>query len=87
MTEKWESAIDKKASFATFRTYLSIAFGYLPHEILLARLHAYRFSMAALRLIDRYLVNRKKKTKINSLNSSLKVILFGASQVFHHGTS
>ena len=27
MTEIWESAIDEKASFATFRAYLLMAFG------------------------------------------------------------
>ena len=58
----------------------SKAFDCLSHELLLAKLHAYDFSISALRLIYSYLANRKQRTKINSSNSSWEEIFFGVPQ-------
>ena len=78
--EKWKSAVDKGKSFGALLTDLSIAFDCLSHELLLAKLHAYGFSIAALRLIHSYLGNRKQKTKINMSYSSWEEIVFGVPQ-------
>ena len=59
LIEKWKSANDKGKSFVELRTDLSKPFDCLPHELLIAKLHAYGFSLAALRLIHSYLSNRK----------------------------
>ena len=40
-------------------------FDCLSHEFLVAKLHAYGFSVAALRLIHSYLTKRKQRTKVN----------------------
>ena len=61
-------------------TDLSKAFDCLPHELLIAKLHAYCFSLSALRLINSYLSNRKQRTKINESFSSWEEILFGVPQ-------
>ena len=58
LLEKWKSAGDKGKSFGALLTDLSKAFDCLSHELLLAKLHAYGFSIAALRLIHSYLTNR-----------------------------
>ena len=47
-------------------TDLSKAFDCLSHDLLIAKLYAYGFSMAALRLIQNYLSNRNERTKINT---------------------
>ena len=46
--EKWKSTVDKGKSFAALLTVLSKAFDYLSHELLLAKLHAYGFSIVPL---------------------------------------
>ena len=51
LTEKWKSAIDKGKSFGALPTDLSKAFDYLPHELLIAKLHAYGFSLTTLSLV------------------------------------
>ena len=80
MLEKWKSAVDKGKSFGALLTDLSKAFDCLSHELLLAKLHAYGFSIAALRLIHSYLGNRKQRTKINMSYSSWEEIVFGVPQ-------
>ena len=78
--EKWKSAVDKGKSFGALLTDLSKAFDCLSHELLLAKLHAYGFSIAALRLIHSYLTNRKQRTKVNLSYSPWDEILFGVPQ-------
>ena len=69
----------KKVLGALF-TDLSKAFDCLSHDLLMAKLNAYGFSMTALRLVQNYLSNRKQSTKINTEYSSLEEILFGVPQ-------
>ena len=65
MLEKWKSAVVKGKSFGALITDLFKAFDCLSHELLLPKLHAYGFSIAALRLIHSYLTNKRQRTKIN----------------------
>ena len=80
MLEKWKRAVDNGKVFGILLTDLSKAFDCLSHELLLAKLHAYGFSISALRLIYSYLANRKQRTKINMSYSSWEEILFGVPQ-------
>ena len=58
-------------------TELSKAFHCLLHDVSLAKLNGYDFSLFALRLIRSYLFNRQQRTKINENSSE---VLFGVSQ-------
>ena len=78
--EKWKLAVDNKRNFDALLTDLSKAFDCLPHDLLLAKLNAYGFSLPALRLVQSYLSNRKQRTKINSEFSRWEEILFGVPQ-------
>ena len=80
MLEKWGSAVDNRKIFGVLLTDLSKAFDCLLHELLLAKLHAYGFSIPALRFAYSYLKNRKQRTKINSAYSCWEEILFGVPQ-------
>ena len=51
MLEKWKSAADNKNLFGALLTDLSMAFDCLSHDLLIAKLNAYGFSMAALNQI------------------------------------
>ena len=75
-----EIAVDIKRTFGALLTDLSKAFDCLPHDLLLAKLNAYGFSLPALRLVQSYLSNRKQRTKINSEFSPWEEILFGVPQ-------
>ena len=72
--------VDNGKVFGILLTDLSKAFDCLSYELLVAKLHAYGFSISALRLIYSYLANRKQRTKINSSYSSWEEILFGVPQ-------
>ena len=82
MLENLNSAVDKGKSFGALLRDLSKAFNCLSHELLLAKLHANGFSIAALRLIHSYLTNRKQRAKIKFSYSPWEEILFGVPQGF-----
>ena len=56
---------------------LNEVFDSLSHDLLIAKLNAYRFNMSALRFVHSYLKNHMQRTKINSEYSSWEYILFG----------
>ena len=80
LIEKWKIAVDSGKLFGALLTDLSKAFVCLPHDLLLAKLNGYGFSLSALRFICSYLFNRQEITKINASYSSWEEILFGVLQ-------
>ena len=59
---------------------LSKAFDCIPHDLLIAKLHAYGFSFETLTFLDSYLRNRKQCVKINNICNEFLKILSGAPQ-------
>ena len=59
---------------------LSKAFDYLPHELILAKLHAYGVDIKSLKLLQDYLSNRTQRVKLDSSLSSWLKILLGVPQ-------
>ena len=80
MLEKWKRSVDNSKLFGALLTDLSKAFDCLNHELLIAKLNAYGFSLTASKLVHNYLSNRKQRTKLNSTYSSLLEIIFGVPQ-------
>ena len=64
LLEKWERAVDSGQMFGALLTDIK-AFDCLHHELLIAKLNAYGFSLPALKLVHDYLSNRKQRTKLN----------------------
>ena len=67
-------------AFGALLTDLSKAFDCLDHELLIAKLNAYGFSLPALRLIHDYLSHRKQKTRVNDSYSEWLAVMFGLRQ-------
>ena len=63
MLEKWKSAVDKGKAFGVLLTDLSKAFDCLSHELIIAKLNAYEFSLSALKLKQSYLYEKNKELK------------------------
>ena len=80
MSKKWKKAVDTKKVFCALLTDLSKAFDCLPHDLIIAKLNVYGFSLPALNLIQNCLANRKQRTKINDSYSPWSDILFGVPQ-------
>ena len=57
MLEKWKLAVDNKKTFGALLGDLSKAFNYLPHDLFVAKLYSYGFSLPALRLVLSFLSN------------------------------
>ena len=67
MLEHWKSAVNKRKVFGALLTDLSKAFECLSHELIIAKLNAYGFSLAALKLVQSYLSKNDKDPKLISL--------------------
>ena len=80
MIEKRKKCVDKGKTFGALLRDLSKPFDCLPHDLIIAKLHAYGFSLSASKLIHNYLSHRKQRTKINSSYSSWEETLFGVPQ-------
>ena len=65
---------------AVLLTDLSKAFDWLPHDLLISKLHAYGCHLPSLKLLNCYLPNRPQPVKINNFYSSWTQILFGVPQ-------
>ena len=77
LLEKWKAAVDKGKVFGALLTDLSKAFDCLNHELLVAKLNAYGFTLPALKLVHDYLSDRKQRTRVNNSYSTWFEILFG----------
>ena len=75
-SEKWKSSVDKGKAFGVVLTDLSKAFDCLSHELIIAKLNEYGFSLSALKLMQSYLSERKQRIKINQTYIVLARIYF-----------
>ena len=70
MTEKWQEGVDKDDAFEVLLYDLPKTFACLPHEVLIAKLHAYGFDIKSLNPIYNYMSNIKQRSKISGAYSS-----------------
>ena len=59
---------------------LSKAFDCVPHDLIIAKLHAYGFDIKALKYILSYLTDREQSTRINGIYSIFQIIISGVPQ-------
>ena len=80
MIEKWRESLDSGGNFAALLTDLSRAFDYLPHGLLIAKLHAYVLDIPSFKCLHSFLTKRGQRGKINNSFRSWSEIPFGVSQ-------
>ena len=55
MVEKWRKSLNQGGAFGGLLTDLSKAFDCLPHQMIIAKLHAYGVDILSLKLFHSYL--------------------------------
>ena len=60
---------------------LSKAFDSIPHDVVIAKMHAYGFSIDAVTFFYSYLKRRKQNVRINNTHSVFQILLSGVPQV------
>ena len=69
LIENWKAALDSSLFTGAILVDLSKAFDCIPHDLLIAKLHAYGFSFETLIFLNSYLKSRKQCVKFNSICS------------------
>ena len=80
MIENWKRMLDNGGVCAVLLIDSFKAFGCLPNDLLLAKLHAYGLDSKSLKLLSNYLSNRKQRLHIGNMYSSWHDILAGVPQ-------
>ena len=75
LIENWKKHLDNKKIVGTVLMDLSKAFDCIPHDLLIAKLHAYGFNEKALTFLYSYLKRRKQSVKINDTESFFQILL------------
>ena len=78
MIEMWRKALDEKQVVGAVLTDLSKAFDCLPHDLLIAKLHAYGFERSALDFIHSYLTDRTQRTQVDGEYSNHRTMKYGS---------
>ena len=80
MIETWKKALDEHKVAGAVLTDLSKAFDCIPHDLLIAKLQAYKFEKSALRFIRDYLTNRTQRTKVDGKYTTKREVKYGVPQ-------
>ena len=80
LIEEWKKSSDNEDIVGAVLMDLSKAFDCIPHDLLLAKLHAYGFSIDATTYLYSYLKRRKQGVKINDTESLYEILLSGVPQ-------
>ena len=80
LIEDWRSNLDDDHLAGAVLMDLSKAFDCIPHDLLIAKLHAYRFDEDALVLTYSYLKRRKQSVRIHDTYSSFQEVISGVPQ-------
>ena len=80
LIENWKKHLDNKNIVGTVLMDLSKAFDCIPHDLLIAKLHAYGITKKSLTFLYSYLKSRKQGVKINYTKSLYQILLSGVPQ-------
>ena len=80
LKENWKKSLDQKKFVGAVLMDLSKAFDSIPHDLLIAKMHAYGFSIDAVTFFYSYLKRRKQNVRINNTRSVFQILLSGVPQ-------
>ena len=80
LIENWKKSLDNKNFVGTVLMDLSKAFDCIPHDLLVAKIHAYGLSEDTVTFMYLYLKRRKQGVKINNTESLFQILLSGIPQ-------
>ena len=80
LIERWKNTLDQNGYGGAILMDLSKAFDTINHDLLIAKLGAYGFDTASLKLIRSYLTNRFQRTKMNASFSNWSKLFLGVPQ-------
>ena len=80
MIENCKKALDQGNEYGALLHDLSKSFDCLLHDLIVAKVHAYGFSIDSLKLVNSYLTEHKQRVKINDQFSSWLDIVVGVPQ-------
>ena len=80
MLEKWKKAVGKGEYVSALFMDLSKAFDTINHDLLLAKLKTFGFSLNAVKLMLSYSKNRKQQVQIHYKFSSENIVIAGVPQ-------
>ena len=80
LIENWKKSLDNKNFVGTVLMDLSKAFDCVPHDLLVAKIHAYGLSRDGVTFIYSYLKRRKQGVKINDTESIFQILLTGVPE-------
>ena len=80
LIKDWKASLDNKKLVGTELMDLSKAFDCIPHDLLIAKLHAYGLTTEALTFLYSFLKRRQQGVKINDAGGIFKILLSGVPQ-------
>ena len=80
LIENWKINLDNNKFVGAVLMDLSKAFDCVPHDLLIAKMHAYGFDMDTLILMFSYLKNRQQGVKVNNVIHSFMSLVSGVPQ-------
>jgi hypothetical protein len=80
LIESWKKCLDEGKFVGAVLMDLSKAFDCIPHNLLIAKMHAYGFDFHTLIFFYSYLKNRKQSVKINNTLSTFMTLVSGVPQ-------
>ena len=80
LIENWKQPLDNWKFVGAVLIDLSKAFEYFPHDLLIAKMHAYVFTIDSLKTFFSYWNGRKKHVKINNICTAFQVLYSGVPQ-------
>ena len=80
LIESWKKPLDQKKFVGVVLMDLSKAFDSIPHDLPIAKMHAYGLSKNSLVFFYSYLKRRKQNVRINNTHSIFQILLSGVPQ-------